>query len=554
MSDVRELSIEVRGMTCDHCERSVANALETVPGVEQVLEVSHAGAIARVKAGPEATSDRIEGAVAKAGYRARVRSHGGAAAPVAVPSRGADFDLLIVGGGSAGFAAAIKGADMGARVAMAEAGTLGGTCVNVGCVPSKTLIRAAEVQHRRSHHPFDGIPAGDGRPDWARVRGEKDQLVGELRQAKYRDVLRSYEAITLFEQRATLTSGRSVRLADGRTLTAGRILIATGASPWAPPIPGLAESGYLENASAMALDRLPDSLIVIGASAVGLELAQMFARLGVRVTVLEALPRVVPAEDPAIGEALGDLLRAEGLDVRTGVAIESVSRADDGYSARFQEEGEARAVRADQLLVAAGRRANTRGFGLEDSGVTLGKNGEIVVNEFLQTANPGIYAAGDVIGDPMFVYVAAYGGALAAENALGGNVRHYDLAALPKVTFTDPAVASVGLTEDQARAAGIEPLVSKLPLEHVPRALAARDTRGFVKLVADAATRKIVGAHILAAEAGEMITEPALAIKHGLTIEDLTGTFHPYLTLSEGIKLAAQTFDRDVAKLSCCAA
>ena len=209
---------------------------------------------------------------------------------------------------------------------------------------------------------------------------------------------------------------------------------------------------------------------------------------------------------------------------------------------------------AEQLLVATGRRANTRGFGLETVGVTLGTKGEIVVNGFLQTANPDIYAAGDVIGDPMFVYVAAYAGSLAAENALTGNVRRYDLATLPKVTFTDPAVASVGLADAQARAQGVEPLVATLSLEHVPRALAARDTRGFVKLVADAATRKIVGAHILAAEAGEMITEPALAIKHGLTIEDLTAAFHPYLTLSEGIKLAAQTFDKDVARLSCCAA
>jgi mercuric reductase len=165
-----------------------------------------------------------------------------------------------------------------------------------------------------------------------------------------------------------------------------------------------------------------------------------------------------------------------------------------------------------------------------------------------------VYAAGDVIGDPMFVYVAAYGGALAAQNALIGNERPYDLSALPKVTFTDPAVAAVGLTEDQARARGLELLASKLPLEHVTRAQAARDTRGFVKLVADAGTQKIIGAHILAAEAGEMITEPALAIRFGLAIEDLTSTFHPYLTLSEGIKLAAQAFTKDVAKLSCCAA
>ena len=465
----------------------------------------------------------------------------------------ADFDLVIFGGGSAGFAAAIKGAELGVRVAMAEAGTLGGTCVNVGCIPSKALIRAAEANHRRVNHGFAGIPATDGRPDWERVRLQKDDLVAEMRQARYWDVLRSYEAITLFEQQATLGSGGAVHLADGRTLAADKIIVTTGSFPWAPPIPGLAEAGCLDSASAMALDRLPSSLAVIGASAVGLELAQMFARLGVEVTVLEALPRMVPAEDPAIGDALGEYLRAEGLAVHGGVRVERVTRDGGGYAVAFRGEGGPETLRAEQLLVATGRRANTKGLGLETVGVALGRKGEIVVDEFLQTANPDVYAAGDVLGDPMFVYLAAYGGTVAAENALGGNSRRYDLSALPKVTFTDPAVASVGLTDAEARSRGIEPLVSQLALEHVPRALAARDTRGFVKLVADAATRRIIGAHILASEAGEMITEPALAIKFGLTIEDLISTFHPYLTLSEGIKLAAQTFSKDVAKLSCCA-
>jgi len=465
-----------------------------------------------------------------------------------------EFDVAIVGGGSAGFAAAIKGAELGARVALIEGGALGGTCVNVGCVPSKTLIRAAEVQHRRVHHGFRGVPATDGQPDWPTVRAEKDALVAELRQSKYWNVLRAYPSITLLHECATLVSAREVRLASGRTLTAGKIVVTTGSSPWAPPIPGLAQAGYLDNASAMALGRLPQSLIVIGASAVGLELAQMFARLGTPVTILEALPRVVPAEDADIGNALADYLRSEGLDVYTDVRVDRVNRGSDGYEVQYHAGSAARTARAEQLLVAAGRRANTAGFGLDTIGVTLGTRGEIVVNESLQTTNRDVYAAGDVIGDPMFVYVAAYGGALAAENALTEGGRRYDLSALPKVTFTDPAVASVGLTEDQARAQEIEPLTSKLPLEHVPRALAARDTRGFVKLVADGATQKIIGAHILAAEAGEMITEPALAIKFGLTIEDLTATFHPYLTLSEGIKLAAQTFTKDVAKLSCCAA
>jgi len=555
VKDAKELTIEVQGMTCDHCERSVAQALQSVPGVHEVLEVSHADAKARVMAGPEATADQIERSVEQAGYRARVKKQfRGTDAPAAITRDGSEFDLLIVGGGSAGFAAAIKGADLGARVAIAEGGTLGGTCVNVGCVPSKTLIRAAEAQHRRVHHGFRGIPTTDGRAEWPTVRAEKDALVAELLQSKYWNVLRAYPSITLFQERATLVSAREVRLATGRGLTAGKIVVTTGASPWAPPIPGLAAAGYLDNASAMALERLPESLIVIGGSAVGLELAQMFARLGVRVTVLEALPRVVAAEDADIGNALADYVRSEGLDVHTNVSVDRVSRGSKVYEVQYHAGAAERTARADQLLVATGRRANTAGFGLDTIGVALAPKREIVVDEFLRTTNPNVYAAGDVIGDPMFVYVAAYGGALAAENALTGNARRYDLSALPKVTFTDPAVASVGLTEDRARAQGIEPLASKLPLEYVPRALAARDSRGFIKLVADADTKKIIGAHILAAEAGEMITEPALAIKFGLTIEDLTTTFHPYLTLSEGVKLAAQTFTKDVAKLSCCAA
>ncbi len=204
----------------------------------------------------------------------------------------ARLDLIVVGGGSAGFAAAIKGSELGARVALVEGGVLGGTCVNVGCVPSKALLRAAEANHRRTSHGFEGIPATDGRPDWALVRGQKDELVSELRGAKYGDVLRSYERVTLVQQRATLRSAHELGLADGGILSAGKMVIATGSSPWAPPIPGLTEAGYLDNASAMALERLPGSLAVIGASAVGLELAQMFARLGVRVTILEAQPRV----------------------------------------------------------------------------------------------------------------------------------------------------------------------------------------------------------------------------------------------------------------------
>ncbi len=463
------------------------------------------------------------------------------------------LDLAILGAGSAGFAAAIKAAELGARTALVEGSTLGGTCVNVGCVPSKTLIRAAEQQHRRTHHAFDGIAKSDGAANWAAVRSQKDALVSSMRRAKYVDVLRAYGSVTLIEQRAKV-AGHALALSDGRSITADKLIVTTGSSPWLPPIPGLAEASPLDSTTAMALERLPSSMIVIGGSAVGVELAQMFARLGVAITILEALPRLVPNEDPDIGAGLAEHFTNEGLAIHTGVTITGVE-SDRVSTVTFRDpDGEVHAVRAERVLIATGRRANTRGFGLEAAGVELGRKGEVVVDEFLASANPDIYAAGDVLGDPMFVYIAAYAGTVAAENALSGNVRQYDLTAVPRVTFSDPAVASVGLTEDDARRQGLQPLVSSLPLEHVPRALVARDTRGLVKLIADAATRKILGAHILASEAGEMISEPALAIRYGLTIDDLTSAFHPYLTLSEGIKLAAQAFSRDVRTLSCCAA
>lgn len=466
----------------------------------------------------------------------------------------ANFDLVVLGGGSAGFAAAIRGVELGARVALIEAGTLGGTCVNVGCVPSKTLIRAADARRRRTHHGFAGIPATNGRPDWPAVLRQKDELVEGLRAAKYWDVLRSYTGIELIEQRGRLETGGGVRLADGTSVSAGKVILTTGASPWPAPLPGLTESQYLDSTSAMVLDQLPASIVVVGASAVGLELAQMFARLGVGVTVLEALSTVVPMEDPAVGLALAQHLEAEGLRIETGVQIERVEHATNRHAVHYRRGNAKSMVTAERLLVATGRRANTHGLGLEEVGVALGRKGEIVVDEHLRTANANIYAAGDVIGDPMFVYVAAYGGSTAADNALNGDRIRYDLTALPRVTFTDPAVAAVGLTEAEARAKGFEPLVSHLQLEHVPRALVARDTRGFIQLVAESKSRRIVGAQILAAEAGDIIMEAALAIRVGLTIDNLTAAFHPYLTLAEGIKLAAQTFDKDVAKLSCCAA
>ena len=469
---------------------------------------------------------------------------------------GADgFGLAVLGGGSAGFAAAIRAAEEGVRVALINSGTIGGTCVNVGCIPSKALIRAAAAHHGRSHHPFDGIATDEAAVDWSAVRSQKDHLVEALRQSKYVDVLRSYPTISFFEQQARLEPGGGVRLADGTVISTPHVVVTTGASPLIPVIPGLSDVDYLDSTSLMALQDLPSSMIVLGAGSVGLELAQAYARFGVDVTILSRSERVLSKEDPDLGTGLMDYLRQEGITIHAGLRITEVGKSGDDHVVHFESQGgQAGSVSADQLLLALGRRPNTADMGLDEAGVNLGPDGEIVVNEFMQTSNPHVYAAGDVTGGLMHVYVAAQEAARAAGNALQGNTQAVDRRAVPQVVFTDPAVAFVGLTAKEAGAEGIEAITSLLSLEHVPRSVAARDTRGFVKLVADTATRRIIGAQILASDAGEMIMEPALAVRFGLTIEDLTSSLHPYLTLAEGIKLAALTFDKNVTKLSCCAA
>jgi mercuric reductase len=294
-------------------------------------------------------------------------------------------------------------------------------------------------------------------------------------------------------------------------------------------------------------------MLVIGGGSIGLELAQLFSRFGVRVMVMESGPRVVMTEEPEIGDALVRYLESEKIRICADVKIKSVEHKNGDYRVHAVIDGHDEECVAEQLLVATGRRPTTAGLGLEPAGVKVGVKGEIQVDEHLQTSNSDIYAAGDCIGDPMYVYVAAYGGGLAAENALNGAGKVYDLFALPHVTFTDPQVSSVGLTEKRAKDSGFKVKTSTLPLKHVPRALASRNIKGLIKLVAEEDTQRILGAHALGTSAGEIIQEMTLAIRFGLTVKDVVETFHPYLTMVEGIKLAALTFSRDVAKLSCCA-
>ncbi len=468
------------------------------------------------------------------------------------PSTGnSRYDLAVIGAGSAGFSAAITAAEQGARVALIGHGTIGGTCVNVGCVPSKTLIRAAETLHQaEAASRFAGIRGRASLEDWRAVVAQKDELVAGLRQAKYVEVLPAYPTITYHEGPARLTAdGVAV---NGSVMRPDKIIVATGASAAVPPIPGIEDVPLLTSTTALELENLPASLLVIGGGYIGCELAQMFARSGVDVTVV-CRRRLLPQAEPEIGEALAGYFGDEGIAVHAGVSYRAIRRTTQGVALTVTVDGHDETIEAETVLIATGRRANVQGLGLDEVGIELTQTGGIKVDDRMRTTKPGVYAAGDVTGRHRFVYMAAYGAKLAAENALNGDNRRYDAAAMPAVVFTDPQVASVGLTEAEAGEQGLDVRTSTLSLEHVPRALAARDTRGLIKLVADGTTDRLVGAHILAPEGADSIQTAALAIKHGLTVRDLADTIFPYLTTVEGLKLAAQTFDKDVSKLSCCA-
>jgi mercuric reductase len=464
---------------------------------------------------------------------------------------GKDYDLAVVGAGSAGFSAAIAAAELGAQVALIGHGVIGGTCVNIGCVPSKTLIRAAETLHQASAAGrFAGVSARACAGDWHALVRQKDELVAGLRQSKYADLLPSYNNITYIEGKARLAEG-GIAL-NGDLLNAKRVIITTGARPAVPAIPGVEDINYLTSTSALSLETLPKSLIVIGGGFIGAELAQMFVRTGVKVTIV-CRSQLLPAAEPEIAEALSKYFKDEGIRLICGITYKVINRSNKGISLVVKNDGREEVLEAERVLIATGRAPNVEGLGLKEAGVAQTPNGSIQVDDRMRTTRPGVYAAGDVTGQDQFVYMAAYGAKLAAKNALNSDSLRYDNAAMPAIVFTDPQVASVGLTEATARSAGCSVLTSVLPLSHLPRALAARDTRGLIKLVADGKNRLLLGAHILAPEGGDSIQTAALAIRQGLTIDDLANTIFPYLTIVEGLKLAAQAFDKDVAKLSCCA-
>jgi len=543
---VKTIQLNIKGMTCDHCAQTIEGALR-VKGIlkKSVLFKTHQ---AQISFDEDLISERkiINRIKALGPYRVKQRQE-------ILQKDGCKKHLLILGGGSAAFAAAIRAKELGVKVTMINDGLpIGGTCVNVGCVPSKNLIRAAEALYRAQIARFEGIETDGRLSDFTKVIAQKRELVKTLRKEKYENVVKDMADFVYINGRAILTSAKTVKV-NKQEISADALLVATGATAAVPPIPGLQEAGYLTNETAFELDELPEQLVILGANYIGLENAQLFSRLGSKVTVLEWKPQILPSETPDVAAEIRRHLEKEGITFYTATRTLRIWKEGSETILRLSVKGTESVLRASHLIIAAGRKANTANIGLESAGVVLDQYGFVKVDSFFKTNVEGVYRAGDVIGGSMFVYTAAYEGELAASNAFSAIGRKADYTALPWVVFTDPQVAGVGLDEVQAKAKGLDVESATLELSHVPRALAARNTKGFIKLIRDKATDRLIGARIVAPEGAELLMEAALAIKFGITVEQLKEAFHPYLTLSEGIKLAAITFSKNVTELSCCA-
>ena len=560
------MQLNIADMTCESCAEHVKTALESVPGV-QAAEVSYIKGRARLTVASGTQPRDLIAAVDALGYRA-------ALVEVSEPLPPADgahdrvWDsicgkdktahgsgrrhIAVIGSGGAAMAAALKSAELGARVTLIERGTIGGTCVNIGCVPSKIFIRGAHLAHLRAGSPFDGgITASAPAIDRPALLAQQQARVDELRHAKYEGILESTQDITLLHGEARFMDGHTliVHLGDGseREVSFDRCLVATGARAAIPPVPGLKDTPYWTSTEALVCDSIPPRLAVIGSSVVALELAQAFARLGSQIMIL-ARHTLFFSEDPAIGTAVTEAFRAEGITVLTNAQASEVSYANGEFVLKMQS-GE---LRADQLLVATGRSPNTGNLALDRAGVVLSPQGNILIDDHMRTSAQDIYAAGDCTDQPQFVYVAAAAGTRAAINMTGGEAA-LDLTAMPTVIFTDPQVATVGMSEAEAHGKGIETISRTLSLDNVPRALANFDTRGFIKLVAEAGSLRLLGVQAVTPEAGEIIQTAAIAIRARMTVQDLADQLFPYLTMVEGLKLCAQTFIKDVKQLSCCA-
>ncbi|HET6184329.1 MAG TPA: dihydrolipoyl dehydrogenase [Acetobacteraceae bacterium] len=449
------------------------------------------------------------------------------------------FDLIVIGAGPGGYVCALRAAQLGMKVACVEKrATLGGTCLNIGCIPSKALLQSSE-NFAAAGHDFaaHGIGIGGLSLDLGRMMKRKDEVVSA--NVKGVEFLFRKNKVTWLKGAARIAGAGKVAV-DGTEYEARRIVIATGSESMALPGIEVDEQRIVTSMGALALPEVPKRLAVIGGGYIGLELGSVWRRLGAEVTVIEFMERIVPAMDAEIGKAFERILAKQGFKFRLNTKVNSARVSNEGVVLTLEPArgGETEQIGADVVLLAVGRRPNTDGLGLEAAGVALDERGRVRTDGHFATNVPGIYAIGDVIAGPMLAHKAEEEGVALAER-LAGQAGHVNYGVIPGVVYTWPEVAAVGQTEEELKAAGVAYRVGKFPFTANGRARAMGDTDGFVKILADAETDRILGAHILGPDAGTMIAEIAVAMEFGASAEDVARTCHAHPTLNEAVKEAA---------------
>ena len=448
-----------------------------------------------------------------------------------------DFDVAILGGGMGGYPAAIRASQLGLKVALVEADKLGGTCLHIGCIPTKALLESSELYHRVSTRGVEfGLKAEVVGYDYQRIAQRRDAVVGQL----YKGVqyLMKKNKIEVIQGRGRLRDRNSIDV-NGKQVKAQNLILATGSS--VKTLPGLELDGQfiISSDNAVLAKDVPESICIIGAGAVGVEFATFYSELGVKVTLLEALDRLVPLEDEEVSKELLSSFKKAGIEVRVGVKVSGARKARDGVSVDT-DQGE---VWAKQLLVAVGRAAVSKELGLEQVGVQLHPSGFIKVDEWMRTSAESIHAIGDVVGGYLLAHAASHEGIVAAEDIAGQRTAPMEQELVTRCTYSHPQIASVGLTEKQAREKGHEVKVGRFPFSAIGRAQIHGDTAGFVKIVSDAKTGQMLGTHIIGAEATELIAEPALTQLFQGDAWELGRNIHPHPTLSEAVMEAAMAVD-----------
>ncbi|HSX04493.1 MAG TPA: dihydrolipoyl dehydrogenase [Rhabdochlamydiaceae bacterium] len=439
------------------------------------------------------------------------------------------FDIAVIGAGTGGYVTAIKASQSGRSVCLIEKKLLGGTCLNVGCIPTKTLIANAQIMHKIQMAADYGIHTGAVSFDFAKMKERKDKVVSGIR--KNLEGLILSNKITIIHGSAEFLSPREIKIKGehGEIITAENIVIATGSEPLDIPAFPCDHKKVFNSTSILELTHLPKKLAIIGGGYIGCEFASLYAEFGVQVTILEALPSILSLQGKEIAEFMTQAFIKKGIEVKTNVFVQGIDKTEKEISIKMKDQA---SESFDMALVAVGRKVISSALGLEKAGVKVGEKGEILVNDKMQTNVPGIYAVGDVTGKLLLAHVASHQGLVAAANILGHEtVMHYE--AVPAVIFTYPEVATVGMTLEQAKAAGYAAKVGKFPFQFLGKSIATIDPEGYAEVIIDQKTGQILGAYVIGHEASSLIAEMALAIDNELTVECVIDTIHAHPTIPE---------------------